>query len=472
MNTSSSVSETARNNRNTTTKSIDKQALKSSLWEKIMDLRLYGSRSENASINEEDKKSIRGTADYENIIASQERKQRNSTIFVGDGDSGQTSLITSIVNPGKEDKVKPTVALEYSFARRAMGSANDNSKGNSEGEKTVVNSISTQVSEIWDLGGGREMSPLLSSCLNCDTLSFTSLVIVLDLSNPLTCADSLLFWLKEVLKITNSSMSKLSYSKENDAKESFHLLTTTFQYPKEEAISILPLSITVVGNKFDLFVNNCSVACRRLVTSYLRYLCHFNHCNLIFTSVKDKSYGTSFRYIGSQILFTNTSALSDHITAKMRNNKLEEGNEKSDDIVSTLPLFAKDKYREYNIDKLICIGAGYDSMDLILNSLPATIQANLIMPYQTRSYEDASTGRGINSNIENAIKTWDEVMEREFQENLEAIEKRKKTYKKGKKGSLALSKEKLVDEARKEKDEILLQYQKEAIRRRRMNEVY
>ena len=67
-----------------------------------------------------------------------------------------------------------------------------------------MNSVSTQVSDIWDLGGGREMSPLLSSCLNEDNLAYTTVIIVLDLSSPLTCAESLLFWLSEIHK-TNCS---------------------------------------------------------------------------------------------------------------------------------------------------------------------------------------------------------------------------------------------------------------------------
>jgi len=417
----SSLSKPSKTTRNNNTNN-SKEALKNSLWEKIINSRLYGSRSENVLTNEKGNDSNELT-DYENIMNFQERKKRYTTIFVGDGDTGQTSLITSIVNPGKEDKVKATVALEYSFARRAMGPSNDDLKRKSEGEKTLVSSTLAQVSDIWDLGGGREMSPLLSSCLTKDNLVSATLVIVLDLSNPLTCADSLLFWLTEINKISNVCMSKLSCSKEKQEKELFNILTTTYQYNKDRNVSVLPLSITVIGNKFDLFANSCSVACRRLVASYLRYICHFNHCNLVFTSVKDKAYGASFRYIGSQLLFSNTFTIADHIWNKLNEEESSEPN----DVVSTLPLFAKDKYREFSIDKLICIGAGYDSIDLILNSIPGVIQADSIMPYKTSSYNDVSTSRGINSNIANAIKIWDEALETEFQDNLDAIEKKEKS---------------------------------------------
>merc|ERR1719197_1703274 len=99
----------------------------------------------------------------------------------------------------------------------------------------IINPVSTQVSDIWDLGGGREMSSLLSTCLNSDTLASTTLVIVLDLSNPLTCADSLLFWLEQVHAVVEDCMAKLSCSKDKQDKDTFDLLTNTYiESPTQE----------------------------------------------------------------------------------------------------------------------------------------------------------------------------------------------------------------------------------------------
>jgi hypothetical protein len=46
------------------------------------------------------------------------------TLFVGQRQSGKSSLITAFHNPTKDEGPKPTVALEYLFARRSAASSN------------------------------------------------------------------------------------------------------------------------------------------------------------------------------------------------------------------------------------------------------------------------------------------------------------------------------------------------------------
>ena len=41
------------------------------------------------------------------------------TLFVGQKQSGKSTLITAFHNPTKEEGPKPTVALEYLYARRS-----------------------------------------------------------------------------------------------------------------------------------------------------------------------------------------------------------------------------------------------------------------------------------------------------------------------------------------------------------------
>jgi dynein light intermediate chain 2, cytosolic len=48
----------------------------------------------------------------------------------------------------------------------------------------------------------------------------------------------------------------------------------------------MPVSVVVVGSKFDLFVNTFEPVKKKYVCLSLRYICHTNGCDLVFSSVK------------------------------------------------------------------------------------------------------------------------------------------------------------------------------------------
>ena len=51
-------------------------------------------------------------------------------------------------------------------------------------------------------------------------------------------------------------------------------------------ISLIP--ITVIGAKYDLFANAYEPKVKKLLCSALRYICHTNGCDLVFTSIKEQ----------------------------------------------------------------------------------------------------------------------------------------------------------------------------------------
>lgn len=50
----------------------------------------------------------------------------------------------------------------------------------------------------------------------------------------------------------------------------------------------LPLSVIVIGSKFDVFANQYESVKKRQVCLALRYICHVNGCDLVFGSTKEK----------------------------------------------------------------------------------------------------------------------------------------------------------------------------------------
>ena len=100
-------------------------------------------------------------------------------IVLGEKKSGKTSLVTAFLNDTQREDSKTTAALEFRFGRKIAGST-----------KEVVN--------IYELGGGRLMSNLISAPMAGDNIQNCIAMIVLDLSKPGLVLDSLQYWLNVV----------------------------------------------------------------------------------------------------------------------------------------------------------------------------------------------------------------------------------------------------------------------------------
>jgi GTPase SAR1 family protein len=57
----------------------------------------------------------------EPITAAIETTLNSSLVFAGDFSSGKTTLINSFLKPKDSKETKPTIALDYNFARKVVG---------------------------------------------------------------------------------------------------------------------------------------------------------------------------------------------------------------------------------------------------------------------------------------------------------------------------------------------------------------
>lgn len=101
-------------------------------------------------------------------------------LFVGEKDAGKTSLIQQFL--GKDGEVKPTVALDYQFARRPRAGSTNNSK---------------DISHVWELGGGLDVKELVSVPLQRG-LDKAVVVIVMDCAKEENVIPSLNKWMELV----------------------------------------------------------------------------------------------------------------------------------------------------------------------------------------------------------------------------------------------------------------------------------
>lgn len=99
------------------------------------------------------------------VLEEGQRSAETFSLFVGQKQAGKTSLVTAFHNPAKDDVPKPTVGLEYIFARRNAGTNQP---------KDIAN--------IWELGGGARLASLVSVPITPQTIANSVIIIVVDLS--------------------------------------------------------------------------------------------------------------------------------------------------------------------------------------------------------------------------------------------------------------------------------------------------
>ena len=79
----------------------------------------------------------------------------------------------------KEEPPKPTSAVEYSYARR-----------NTDNRKEIVH--------FYEMAGGKFIKDLTSVPLTLNSIKNVTFVITMDLSNPATVLESLIFWVENI----------------------------------------------------------------------------------------------------------------------------------------------------------------------------------------------------------------------------------------------------------------------------------
>jgi len=199
-------------------------------------------------------------------------------IFCGPRQSGKSSLIQSYMFKDKDlsGEIKPTTALDYKYTRSSVGM-----------------SMEKDLTHFWELGGGRAMSPLLDYALTPASVSFSFVVLSVDLSRPSRIAGNIKFWL-DTLRARVVSCTKNASTQALKAMSAVQTDRLEAGHPDRSLVDPLPVPCLIVGTKYDQFKNNEPEA-MKIVCRALRAVAHHNGCSLLFVSQKHKSLLQTFR---------------------------------------------------------------------------------------------------------------------------------------------------------------------------------
>lgn len=218
--------------------------------------------------------------------------EESAVFLIGSKNSGKTSIILRFLD--RDEPPKPTVALEYTFGRRAKG-----------------HNIAKDVGHIWELGGGTWLSKLMDIPINPSTLMHTTLFLVLDLSNP----HELWFTMENLMSDAKARLEEaINEAKRTDPYIKDKLKRRALERVGEgnedkNMMDLFLLPLVIVGSKYDIFQDFDSEK-RKVICKTLRFLALIHGASLQFFSVKQEQLVTKMRSIVSHHLFSTTTGKS------------------------------------------------------------------------------------------------------------------------------------------------------------------
>lgn len=197
-------------------------------------------------------------------------------VFVGEPGSGKTSLLRALAprRPGGEQHGDSgsTTALSYSHARAEAGDG-DGAVGGAE-----------QLTHYWELGGGRRMDKLLEIAVTSQSVDRSLAVVVLDLSQPHTVAESLAYWVKRVRAHAASCLNKRAKTEPGAQAAAKARAEAAWEGHADRARvgpSLVPLLI--VAAKYDAFESS-DAGLLRVMARTLRCVAHSCGASLVYAS--------------------------------------------------------------------------------------------------------------------------------------------------------------------------------------------
>uniref|UniRef100_H3CPU9 Cytoplasmic dynein 2 light intermediate chain 1 n=1 Tax=Tetraodon nigroviridis TaxID=99883 RepID=H3CPU9_TETNG len=220
------------------------------------------------------------------------------TVFLmGSKAGGKTSILLKCLD--RDEPSKPTLALEYTFGRRARG-----------------HNTPKDIAHIWELGGGTFLSDLVQIPITSADLKFLSVILIVDLSKP----NELWGTTEKLLQVTQAHLEKAfsMAQKAQTAKPAATHQTATqsaarvlpADYPDRELISAFPVPLLIVGSKYDIFQEFDSDK-KKLIAQMLRFVAHSYAASLIFTILFSCVFMACYSFFS---LFSNRKTVSMDLT--------------------------------------------------------------------------------------------------------------------------------------------------------------
>ncbi|XP_019855996.1 PREDICTED: cytoplasmic dynein 2 light intermediate chain 1-like isoform X1 [Amphimedon queenslandica] len=242
------------------------------------------------SNREQDFKDIWSIIEEEKLKAIEDKSdetksQETNVFFIGCKNSGKTTLILKFLE--REETPKPTTGLEYTYGRRTRGM-----------------NLAKDVAHLWELGGGTFLSQLLNIPLTTDTISNSSVLIILDLSKPDELWDVMESLINELRSRIKSIVSDLRSTNpaivtdlRRKAKEKHGA-----GHPDEPVLTPLPIPVAFIGTKYDVF-QDFDPEKKKIISRTLRFVAHKYGASLYYFSNKSETLVTRCRQVITHFAF-------------------------------------------------------------------------------------------------------------------------------------------------------------------------
>ncbi|XP_036979442.1 cytoplasmic dynein 2 light intermediate chain 1 [Acanthopagrus latus] len=212
-----------------------------------------------------------------------------SVFLMGSKAGGKTSILLRCLD--RDEPSKPTLAMEYTFGRRARG-----------------HNTPKDIAHLWELGGGTSLSDLVQIPISPASIKSLSVILILDLSKP----NALWETMEKLLQAAQAQLEKvLSKAQQAQRTKPGAKHPTAVQstarvlpkdYPDRELISPFPVPLLIIGSKYDIFQEFDSDK-KKVVSKTLRFVAHYYAASLIFTSIKSESLMSKTKSFFSHLAF-------------------------------------------------------------------------------------------------------------------------------------------------------------------------
>ncbi|TPP61411.1 Cytoplasmic dynein 2 light intermediate chain [Fasciola gigantica] len=222
-------------------------------------------------------------------MESSEEKPDSTIVFFGSCSSGKTTVINRLLE--REEKTKPTLALDYTFGRKATGALPTKS-----------------VAHLWELGGGVRLADLLGVPISPNALRNLNLVLVLDLSRPEELWTTMETLLENAKSRYEQIICRLKRNSHLDTNKKYRNILKgrkTSNHLDQELLDPFPIPLTIIGSKYDLLLHR-SCEQQKIVTKTLRFLNHYYSSSLYFISIKDEASMKRIKSLLCHLAFGST----------------------------------------------------------------------------------------------------------------------------------------------------------------------
>ncbi|KFR09126.1 Cytoplasmic dynein 2 light intermediate chain 1, partial [Opisthocomus hoazin] len=186
-----------------------------------------------------------------------------SVLFMGSKNGGKTTIILRCLE--REEIPKPTLALEYTFGRRARR-----------------HNTPKDIAHFWELGGGTSLLELIRIPITSNNIRSLAVVLVLDLSKP----NELWTTMEKLLQVTrnhvNKILTKLQKTNPEVATEIKQRMRNNLQrdHPDYELVDPFPVPLVIIGSKYDIF-HEFDSEMRKIISKTLRFVSHYYGASLV-----------------------------------------------------------------------------------------------------------------------------------------------------------------------------------------------